>query len=156
MPTVRIEVDHDIGKVYSPWGEQRVATIKRMPDRVWRDDGRYWEVPARGIPALKKALEADGDSVIVTTHDAERKRWDAERKQLEVERQRLQQEVIGLKSKAAAGTRTWAEELLGRLTPEQADQVFKALTRVLHPDVGGNGGLMKQLNVARDFLSTRF
>jgi hypothetical protein len=40
-------------------------------------------------------------------------------------------------------------ELVG---PERHEPVFKALTKILHPDAGGDGRLQQQLNDARDQL----
>lgn len=49
-----------------------------------------------------------------------------------------------------APARTWAEELLSAVGPTRSDAAFKALTRVLHPDVAtGDTRLMQQLNSAR-------
>lgn len=50
---------------------------------------------------------------------------------------------------------TWATDLLAAAPPHLRDAVFKALSRVLHPDVGGDTVLMQQLNAARDRAGTR-
>ena len=42
--------------------------------------------------------------------------------------------------------------LFERVGHHRAEPVFRALTRVLHPDVGGDTELMKELNNARDRL----
>lgn len=45
---------------------------------------------------------------------------------------------------------TWADQLLAAVGPTRSDAVFKALTRVLHPDVAtGDTVLMQELNRAR-------
>lgn len=50
--------------------------------------------------------------------------------------------------------REWAEELLLAVGPERREAVFRALTRVLHPDTPtGDVRLMQALNGARDRLA---
>jgi hypothetical protein len=49
-------------------------------------------------------------------------------------------------------TAQWARDLLTRVGPSHRDPVFRALTKVLHPDVGGDHRLMQDLNRARDEL----
>lgn len=45
---------------------------------------------------------------------------------------------------------TWAEQLLTAVGPTRQEAVFRALTRVLHPDTAtGDTALMQQLNNAR-------
>lgn len=46
----------------------------------------------------------------------------------------------------------WAEALFAAVGPAWADAVFRALTRVLHPDVGGDADLMRDLLDARDHM----
>lgn len=47
----------------------------------------------------------------------------------------------------------WADTLLRAVGPDRHEAVFKALTRVLHPDAAtGDEDLMKDLNQARDRL----
>ncbi|QJY51230.1 hypothetical protein [Pseudonocardia broussonetiae] len=52
---------------------------------------------------------------------------------------------------SAAGPRVdWAEALFAAVGPDRADAAFKALTRVLHPDLPtGDTRLMQDLNRAR-------
>jgi len=50
----------------------------------------------------------------------------------------------------STGASPWAEQLFAAVGPDRAESVFKALTRVLHPDVGGDTELMKELNAARE------
>ena len=47
-------------------------------------------------------------------------------------------------------TEGWARELMRRCTPEMREKVYKALAKVLHQDVGGDGTLMQELNDARN------
>ena len=45
---------------------------------------------------------------------------------------------------------TWADAMYTALGHELASQCYKALTRILHPDLGVDGVHMTALNVARD------
>lgn len=45
---------------------------------------------------------------------------------------------------------SWADAMYDALPDKLADQAYKALTRVLHPDTGGDGKQMAMLNAARD------
>ena len=50
---------------------------------------------------------------------------------------------------------TWADAMYAELPRELADQAYRALTRVLHPDLGVDGTHMTALNVARDRAAAR-
>jgi hypothetical protein len=58
-------------------------------------------------------------------------------------------------SKNAQTGKGWAIDLLSACSPELADNVYRQLSRALHPDVGGDEVLMKELNMARDALKGR-
>ena len=49
----------------------------------------------------------------------------------------------------------WAKALFARVGPDRAEPVFKALTRILHPDNADTGDteLQRQLNDARDAMA---
>jgi hypothetical protein len=55
-----------------------------------------------------------------------------------------------------AADRSWAVVLMEAVGPQRREAVFRALTRVLHPDVtGGDNTLQQQqLNEARDAFNT--
>jgi HepA-related protein (HARP) len=55
--------------------------------------------------------------------------------------------VVGM-----AQNNDWAKTLLRTVGPERADQVVRALTRIIHPDNPdtGDAELQRQLNTARD------
>ena len=54
-----------------------------------------------------------------------------------------------------AADRSWAVVLMEAVGPQRREAVFRALTRVLHPDVtGGDTTLQQQLNEARDAFNT--
>jgi hypothetical protein len=54
---------------------------------------------------------------------------------------------------SAPDTAQWARILFRRVGPNHRDPVFRALTKVLHPDVGGDHSLMQELNQAREQLT---
>ncbi|MCI4674784.1 hypothetical protein [Candidatus Mycolicibacterium alkanivorans] len=61
--------------------------------------------------------------------------------------------VVGLpEQRRTADSATWAEELLTACPPHIREQVYRALTKVLHPDAGGTTKLQQELNDARQHL----
>ncbi len=50
---------------------------------------------------------------------------------------------------------SWCDAMFEALSPELAEQAYRALTRVLHPDLGVDGTHMAALNVARDRAAAR-
>jgi hypothetical protein len=50
--------------------------------------------------------------------------------------------------KAGNADGEWASVMFGALPPRLREPVYKALLRVLHPDVGGDGRVTQQLNDA--------
>lgn len=165
MAVVRIEVDSLTAKVFSPYAPERVEVIKSIPGRQWSGDGKFWRIPVTQVPALKVALEVIGDQVVIVGQteqpprqsgdDGEARRLRAENTRLERENGRLRQEAQRLRNEAAARKSNWAETLLSKLGPEQAERAYKRLASVLHPDVGGPDELMRDLNVAHDLLGSR-
>lgn len=70
-------------------------------------------------------------------------------------------QVIGLdpepppRTSTTGDTAHWARTLFRRVGPTRHEPVFRALSRIFHPDVGGDTALMQELNDARDELSTQ-
>jgi hypothetical protein len=60
-------------------------------------------------------------------------------------------EVIGIDDAPSRADLSWAQALFRRVGAIRADAVFRALTKVLHPDnpVTGNPQLQRELNAAR-------
>jgi hypothetical protein len=52
---------------------------------------------------------------------------------------------------------SWAQALFSNVGPDRADQVYRALTRILHPDNPRTGDtiLQRELNTARAQLDDR-
>lgn len=117
----RLVVDAVAVAVYAPYEYRDV--IKCFPGRRWNPQHRCWLVGASFADAMAEALRAAGCSVIVTYHRAQ---------------QRAELRGGG-----------WADELFTAVGPSRAEVVYRALSRVLHPDAGGDTALMQQLNAAR-------
>lgn len=160
MANVHIDINGEVAKVYSPYSPERVEIIKNLPTRLWSKTEKCWAFPAAYVDRLAAALTAFGDTVTITgtrpTTSTNNTRTGGTTTALERENQRLRQEIIRLKNQLADATRAnWAEELLRRCDKELGDKVYKALSRTVHPDVGGNTQLMQQLNAARDTTGGR-
>lgn len=130
MPLVRIVVDGHNALVHSPFDAKDL--IKSMPDRKWSPADKAWVIPDYDVDDLKAVLEASNYTVVIT------------------HKQQAKQEQRQEPPKTGRGAQTWADLLFGSLTPELGEKAFKALTRVLHPDIGGSTEAMQILNAARD------
>lgn len=170
MSRVQIKIVGDKAHIFSKYNPERVEILRDIPFRRWDKDGKFWEIPAGEVEQLRARLTGRGDTVFDdvpcddSRHDAERARWQAEYaglehgyKVLQGQNKRLRQDILALKANGAVSGQSWAEHLLGRLDAAQADEVYRALSRVLHPDgdAGGDTELMDVLDAAHDLLSTR-
>ncbi|MCG5220287.1 hypothetical protein [Streptosporangium sp. KLBMP 9127] len=126
--TVRIVIDGDTAKVYSPF--QAKDIVKAIPGSRWLKTEKVWTIPSIFVGNLHADLI----------------------------KARFWVEVIRTEKSAPPpppGTRrtsggTWAEAMFAALSPELGEKAFRALTRVLHPDAGGSTEAMQVLNVAHD------
>lgn len=133
MAFVRITINGDNASIRSPFDAKDI--IKSMPERAWDATQRLWVIPAGDVDELKTALQAAGFEVLVITqpsHSRERERADPPPR--------------------ANGRHggTWADAMFAALGPELAAKAYKALSRALHPDLGGSTEHMQILNAARD------
>lgn len=126
----RVVADSTSARVFCPYELREL--VKTFPGRKWRPDEKCWTVGLSTVDALADALRAVGETVFVTRADGTP--WTSGRAE---------------HGHRAAPSSSWAESLLGAVGPERADAVFRALSRVLHPDAGGDTALMQQLNAAR-------
>jgi hypothetical protein len=130
--------------IYSPYDPARVEVIRQISYRKWVADRKCWRIPSVSLGAAIKLLNEFGDSVTVhylcgtTQEHAPGSR----------------QEKTQSKTQSASN-KGWAMELLSACSPQLADNVYRQLSRALHPDVGGDEVLMKELNMARDALKGR-
>jgi hypothetical protein len=122
--TVRFDYDREV-----------VAILEDIPDfaRKWWPASRSWWIFGYYAGYLASELDAHGHTVIGLdpTH------W------------RRHGGEHSAQHNSYAGD-DWAKALFARVGPERADAVFKALTRVLHPDNqdSGDGRLQQELNDA--------
>jgi hypothetical protein len=103
--------------------------IKEALPRAWRrwnPDLKLWFVVADAVNDLTAALKGDGWRVLV--RDA----------------------ASTGHSNRTSDTDTWADRMYTALGKPLGDKAHRALSRVLHPDAGGDLEQMKLLNAARD------
>lgn len=110
-----------------PYDPDIVTLIKRVPShaRSWNPEIKEWRVSDVYVNELAALLKKNGHHVL----------------------------GVGA-ANATASTSQWAEVLFQRVGEARVESVFRALTRVLHPDnlVTGDGSLQQELNNARDDL----
>lgn len=119
MLTARIVVGYLDAQVYAPFALKDVC--RTLPGRRWDKLGKCWVIPATFVDEAANVLRAAGCTVYVTKPNGEP--WTSGR--------------AGAGHRATPGGR-WAELLLEAVGPQRADAVFRALTRILHPDAGGD------------------
>jgi len=129
--TVTITPDATLGgaRVSFAYDPDLVSVIKTLHSahRRWNATTKTWWVATAAINELTEILEAGGYTVISTMRS---------------------------RSSSPPPPRsprdTWADLLLDAVGQERVEPVHRALSRVLHPDVGGDTALMQALNAARD------
>jgi len=117
---------------YSP---ELVALIKTtVPHyaRRWRPDDKAWVVHVEFAQILANALTRQGHTVVEVDGPGPH-RTDTD--------------------DADAGA--WARLLFARVGPQRADAVYRALSKCLHPDVGGDTELQRELNAAHTLAEAR-
>lgn len=128
----RLIVSKYIVQVMSPWEVREV--VKGFPDRTWDAGHRCWLVPVAFTDALAEALRGAGCTVYLQGVDGQP--W-----------------ATG--NDAPHGTRStpaddWADTVFAAVGEDRQEAVFKALSKVLHPDTGGDHVLMVELVAARE------
>lgn len=127
---VRIVRDPFITQVFAPFEAKDL--IKTLPygTRKWDQASRCWLVDTSAVSTLIGLLKAADYQVV------------------EPGKTRSSDSSSRVVRPAKSGT--WADEMFAALAPAQAARAYKALARALHPDLGGDGAAMQQLNAARD------
>lgn len=133
MAVVSITISGREAIVRSPF--QAKDLIKEMPVRSWSATEKAWIIPAGDVPVLRTVLEAAGYKVVVTRPERE-------------QRHEPPPPPPPRGGRSASGS--WCDQMFISLTPELAEKAYKALSRALHPDVGGSTEQMQLLNAARD------
>jgi hypothetical protein len=131
MATARILVESGEARIHAPYELREIP--KSLPGRSWDRDRKCWRIPASLVDEAANALRVAGCTVFVTNPDGTA--WSSGRP------------GAGIRDEPGSG---WADLLLEVVGPTRHDKVFRALTKVLHPDVGGDAGLMRDLLAARE------
>jgi HepA-related protein (HARP) len=131
MATVRIirDLTTDTARVSFGYDPGAVSIIKSITStsRSYDPTTKVWTVAGSVVDDLVWMLTQDGHKVHVT--------------------------VTGHPPQTSAG---WADALFTAVGPDRVDAVYRALTKVLHPDnATGDHDLQQQLNVARDHHTKR-
>jgi hypothetical protein len=118
---------------YDPTIIELIKTAVPSNARSWNSAAKEWTVRASHAEQLAQALRATGHQVV----GLEPPRTDPPPRA----------------DTRIPDTAQWARILFRRVGPNRRDPVFRALTKVLHPDVGGDHSLMQELNQAREQLT---
>lgn len=127
MAFVVITTGGGLADVSFKYDAEAVSIVKLIPSKVWNADGKYWTIYASHVPVLANMLTARGHEVSVNGN-----RW--------------------VRTDAAPPPRDSENpftDFFAGLPEEYRVRAYKALTRVFHPDTGGDLVLMKKLNEAK-------
>jgi hypothetical protein len=125
----------DTARVSFGYDPGAVAIIKSITStsRSYDPTTKVWTVTGSVVDGLVWMLTQDGHKVHVTVTDH-----------------------TPQTTQAAYSSAGWADALFTAVGPDRIDAVYRALTRVLHPDnATGDPDLQQQLNVARDHHTQR-
>jgi hypothetical protein len=131
--TARIIVDGESAAISFPFDQVLIDLVKTIPGRQWVKAEKVWRIPRINVDWAADALRAAGETVFVTRPDGSA--W-----------------TSGKSTHGSRGTphASWAANLLEAVGPELADATYRAMARVLHPDIGGDPRRMQELNDAMD------
>lgn len=104
------------------------AWLKAM-GATWRPREKAWQMPPFQLERIIEELEAVYGYTVVL-----------------VGVERAKRQALG-EFRRPHGS--WAEEMFAAVPEHLHEPIFRALMRVLHPDVGGDGRAAQQLNDAR-------
>lgn len=122
--TVRIDQDAHLATVTFPYDAEAVAIIKTISGRHWHASRRQWTIDATSAQLAAKRFTDAGFHVTINGRA-----------------------YTATPAAMTTGTRPIADLFAALPAPLRPD-AYKALARVLHPDVGGDTVLMQQLNDA--------
>lgn len=116
-----------------PFDREMIAAVKRVPTTRWDPARKVWTASVAVAAALRVAL----------------RKWDADILWLGIDCPPFPS--ANRPGGQQHGGGDWAAALFAAVGPSRADAVFRALSKVLHPDVAtGDGGLMRELLAARE------
>lgn len=134
MSTIRATPDTGGTRLTFPYDPDVIALVKTVPGhrRRYSATTKAWWIASTEITSLIGVLESAGHRVVG---------WTATSTPPPPPRSTGQ---------------NWADTLLTAVGPTRTEAVFRALTKVLHPDVAtGDTVLTQQLNSARDRMAVR-
>ena len=120
-----VKLDQGQYSVRFAYDPDAVDVVKRLPhfSRRWDPAAKMWIVDAAFIGEVVQGLKSFGYS------------------------------IKGLETpKPGVSQANWADALFNRVGPDRVDPIFRALTRILHPDNPATGDevIQQELNKARD------
>lgn len=139
MTTVRVNRDPPGARVTFPFDGDVVELIKTLPSgaRRWDPVRKSWWVGPLEVDALITILETGGHRIVGD--------WT-----------RARQESAPPPRRPRDTAQGWADALFVAVGTSRTEPVYRALTKVLHPDVAtGDTDLCQQLNAARDRRAVR-
>ncbi|GAC1569975.1 MAG: hypothetical protein NVS3B18_01640 [Candidatus Dormibacteria bacterium] len=126
----------DHAHVFAPYEMRELLKSFPCSERKWSPTERCWVVSGWIVNPMADALRAAGCTVYVTRADGSPYE---------------QPKPGGTHGRRATPAPDWASVLLNAVGSDRRERVYRALSRVLHPDVEtGSHELMQQLNAARD------
>lgn len=131
--------EHGLTVQTSGAGSTRTATGGRTKTAT-DGSGVYWEAQYNDERKLREQTQA---ALVSKTRELA-----AVRSELSIARLELMQARQRTTPGRPAAAGTWAAQLKAALPGDLQDRAYKALLRVLHPDVGGSTDLAKDLNTA--------
>lgn len=114
--------------IISPYEARGV--MKTLPGCRWDPHRKVWTFPVANLDVIKELLRRAG----IIYDDINEKRS---------------------RNTTQPADNAWAVALFTAVGPDLADDVYRALSRILHPDTGGNTQLMAALNSARPKAGAR-
>jgi hypothetical protein len=101
--------------------------IKSLPNRAWDAATKRWVIPAADVNIAARVLREEGWRVEI-----------------------IEPVQAGTRTPPLPQTASWADAMFKAIPGRLHQPVFRALTKVLHPDVGGDLVAMQQLTAAKD------
>jgi hypothetical protein len=132
----RATSDARVSFTYDATVVELIKSVGPRHRRRWDADAKVWTVASGFASTFVRAARLAGHTVIDDFTSSRR----GSGSRADRPRQR---------------TTDWATALFEAVGPERREPVYKALSRVLHPDVGGDTQLMQDLNRAPDQLGRR-
>lgn len=132
MAFVVITTSYGLADVSFKYDAEVVGIVKMIPSKVWVADGKYWTIFASHVPVLANMLVSKGHVVSV---DGER--WEGP------------QAKTGPFEPFVKDASNPFKAFFAGIPEEYRGAAYKALSRVFHPDAGGDVVLMQKLNEAK-------